>query len=430
MEGLSARAKRFNVFVNAIGTMLVYTSFFAGTMLLPTLLKEKLEEQTIFYSMAVHCLTAAFSSPAAMFSIKHFGAKISMIVGSLCSVPFYLSVMFPSSWAIFVAQSVFGFGLALVRPASLKFLVKNSTPNTLGVDSGIHWGVFMSSMIWGNAVVYVLTHGNHPADEPKLHSLGEYFTHRNYGDDKTRVLVYGILCGLNLLGTLMYVALRTPAQRSDQERRPLLDGMKEDLNPMTFANLVKETFSLVILRQTLWLVPSMLAAGFYFTMYCVEIPTMIGSHIALFGIMVGVGELLGSLVLGRIISSFGYVLVTIMAGCLAIISLLLTCTSLPKNNNWDEDVVVEAPGMAMLIAVALAYGVSDAGNNLALNSIIGRLFNERSEVIFCVLSCVMNLAAMTWYFVYTVVAWETIIVATGLAVFVSMLGIFIVVRPK
>ena len=45
----------------------------------------------------------------------------------------------------------------------------------------------MSSMIWGNAVVYVLTHGNHPADEPKLHSLGEYFTHRNYGDDKTRL---------------------------------------------------------------------------------------------------------------------------------------------------------------------------------------------------------------------------------------------------
>ena len=47
----------------------------------------------------------------------------------------------------------------------------------------------MSSMIWGNAVVYVLTHGNHPADEPKLQSLGEYFTftHRNYGDDKTRL---------------------------------------------------------------------------------------------------------------------------------------------------------------------------------------------------------------------------------------------------
>ena len=34
----------------------------------------------------------------------------------------------------------------------------------------------------------------------------------------------------------------------------------------------------------------------------------------------------------------------------------------------------------MLIAVALAYGVSDAGNNLALNSIIGRLFDDRSEV--------------------------------------------------
>ena len=42
----------------------------------------------------------------------------------------------------------------------------------------------------------------------------------------------------------------------------------------------------------------------------------------------------------------------------------------------------------------------------------------------------MNLAAMTWYFIYTVVAWQTIIVATGLSVFASMIGIFIVVRPK
>ncbi|XP_063677625.1 UNC93-like protein MFSD11 [Bolinopsis microptera] len=408
MDGLSARTKRINVLINAIGTMLVYTSFFAGTMLMPTLLKGKLEEQTIFYSMAVHCLTAALTSPVSMFIIKHFGAKISLIVGSICCMLFYISVMFPIPGVVFAAQSVFGFGLALVRPASLNFLVKNSSPSAMGVNSSIHWGVFMSSMIWGNAVVYCLTYGN-------------------YYDARTRVTVYGILLGLNMLGTVMYVLLRTPPRTSDTERKPLLDGMKEDLNPVTFGNLIKETFSLVILKQTVWLIPSMLAAGFYFTMYCVEIPTMIGSHIALFGIMVGVGELLGSLVLGRIISAFGYVLVTIMAGCLAIISLLLTCTSLPKNSG---DEFTEAPGLAMLMAVALAYGVSDAGNHLALNSIIGRLFDERSEVIFCVLSCVMNLAAMTWYFVYTVVAWETIIVATGLSVFASMLGIFIVVRPK
>ena len=81
-----------------------------------------------------------------------------MIVGSLCSVPFYLSVMFPSSWAIFVAQSVFGFGLALVRPASLKFLVKNSTPNTLGNENletiAIYW-VFIppSKLILGLASI-------------------------------------------------------------------------------------------------------------------------------------------------------------------------------------------------------------------------------------------------------------------------------------
>ena len=34
----------------------------------------------------------------------------------------------------------------------------------------------------------------------------------------------------------------------------------------------------------------------------------------------------------------------------------------------------------MLVAIALAYGVSDAGNNTALSTIIGRMFAEKSEV--------------------------------------------------
>ena len=54
-----------------------------------------------------------------------------------------------------------------------------------------------------------------------------------------------------------------------------------------------------------------------------------GDHLLLFGCMVGVGELVGSIVLGRLITVFGYVLVTILAGCLAIISLLLTYMTIP-----------------------------------------------------------------------------------------------------
>ena len=56
---------------------------------------------------------------------------------------------------------------------------------------------------------------------------------------------------------------------------------------------------------------------------------MIGEHLLLFGCMVGVGELVGSILLGRLITIFGYVLVTILAGCLAIISLLLTYMTIP-----------------------------------------------------------------------------------------------------
>ena len=57
----------------------------------------------------------------------------------------------------------------------------------------------------------------------------------------------------------------------------------------------------------------------------------------------------------------------------------ITANKLPNFQNTGVE-VLEPPEMAMLVAVALAYGVSDAGNNLALNSIIGRLFDDRSEV--------------------------------------------------
>ena len=64
-----------------------------------------------------------------------------------------------------------------------------------------------------------------------------------------------------------------------------------------------------------------------------------------------------------------------------LLTIILRLTSY-LNSNFQNggDEFTEAPGLAMLMAVALAYGVSDAGNHLALNSIIGRLFDERSEV--------------------------------------------------
>ena len=68
--------------------------------------------------------------------------------------------------------------------------------------------------------------------------------------------------------------------------------MKEDLNPVTFANLIKETFSLVILKQTVWLIPSMLAAGFYFTMYCVEVRFYYTSTLLLLYYVLCRGEIL------------------------------------------------------------------------------------------------------------------------------------------
>ena len=39
-----------------------------------------------------------------------------------------------------------------------------------------------------------------------------------------------------------------------------------------------------------------------------------------------------------------------------------------------------SPSTSLIIALALAFGLSDAGNNTVLSILIGKLFAERSEV--------------------------------------------------
>ena len=79
-----------------------------------------------------------------------------------------------------------------------------------GQDTGIHWGWFMSSMIWGNSITLLLT--THTPDPETL-----------------RMTVYSILGSLSLLGTLCYVFLRPTAgsisSNFDNERAALLDGV-------------------------------------------------------------------------------------------------------------------------------------------------------------------------------------------------------------
>jgi len=155
--------QRSNVYINAMATMLIYTSYFAGQLLMPTALRDDayidFPEQVAFIAMAIHSLTAALSCPIACFLMRHIGTHICLVIGSLCCVFYYAAMCFPAMWNLYTTQAVFGFGLALIRPASLKFLTKNSNSETLAANNGTHWAWFMSSMIWGNGIVCVFFRG-------------------------------------------------------------------------------------------------------------------------------------------------------------------------------------------------------------------------------------------------------------------------------
>jgi len=242
-----------------------------------------------------------------------------------------------------------------------------------------------------------------------------------------------------LIGTVMYVMLRKAPMSADDETQRLLT-IKQDLEPQNLSRMVRETFTPIMVCETLLLILPMLAAGFMFIMYCVQIPTLIGMvsdykyHISLFGMFVGVGELFGSLISVRLIPMFGYVLVSIFSGITAILALLVTYLYLPivlPTGDLTTEVLDElSPTTSLIIALALAFGLSDAGNNTTLSILIGKLFAERSEVVYSILSAVMNIACCIWFIVSIYTQLDFIIVATALTVLLGMCCVFMVVRPK
>lgn len=233
--------------------------------------------------------------------------------------------------------------------------------------------------------------------------------------------------------------LRKPIVSADSETARLLT-IKQDLEPQNLSRMIRETFTPVLVQETLLLILPMLAAGFLFIMYCVQIPTLIGFvseykyHISLFGMFVGVGEFIGALISAKIIPMFGYVLVSIFSGITAILALLVAYLYLPivlPTGGLPTEMLAQlSPSTSLIIALALAFGLSDAGNNTVLSILIGKLFAERSEVVYSILSCVMNIACCIWFIVSIYAQLDFIIIATALTVLLGMFCVFMVVRPK
>ena len=82
----------------------------------------------------------------------------------------------------------------MIWTAQGNFLTVNSTPETVSRNAGVFWALFQCSMLFGNIFVYFQFKGETEISK------------------SSRLIVYGVLTGLGVAGTLLLFSLKGRTQ--------------------------------------------------------------------------------------------------------------------------------------------------------------------------------------------------------------------------
>ncbi|ESN94579.1 hypothetical protein HELRODRAFT_189442 [Helobdella robusta] len=155
---LSSRWKFYNVILMGITFMFLFTAFNTCSMI-QTLVLEGANIETNntsgngYTSLALLYGAFAASNWVAPSFVAVFNSKWSMIIGSSLYCVFIGFFLRPNQISLYITSVLIGFGAAILWTAQGKFLISNSTLDTMTRNTGIFWVLFQSSLIWGNIFV-------------------------------------------------------------------------------------------------------------------------------------------------------------------------------------------------------------------------------------------------------------------------------------
>lgn len=403
-------AKKFdvrlwNILVNAVAVMLVYSSYYGGAAVMPTAFADMMgrngiDGHTAFTGLMINNMFVVLAAIFTPFLIELLGLRLCLVLGSLATIPINLALLLPFNFTIFIGQAINGIGNALSRAVSLQFLAANSTKENMARNSGLHWMIFMSCILFGNLVM--------------LLGIGDKLTL----DDNTRMVIAGTLASMCALGSVLYcftkpipsdeITEETPLNKdftSDKSSASSLslsseEGATADTKTSTMWAKFRASLEPLLQKKNLYLLLPLCTTGIYSQLYTPLIPAYIGilfdqrSFIAEFGIFVGIGEILGGRLAGRFVDAVGFkraaCIVTacgtvIYALIAAMFPLFLDLDPVIYPNHWADN------------TLGVFIGVIDVSNNVILTTAIGTVFKESSTQIFVLVVMMMNISGVVRY---------------------------------
>lgn len=394
----------FNVIILSFGFMLVFTAFQTMGNIEKTVLTSIHEEDNSFnadayFSLAIIYGVFATCNWLAPSYISVTGPRMAILTGSCCYVLFIASFFFPHEALLYAVSAVLGVGAALTWTGHGQYLTENSDNDTMSRNAGIFWAIFQTSQFAGNLFVYFMF------NSPTI-------------DRGQRTVVFGVLTGLSVIGTVVLATLnRSPQRLSLGEAEGVSSADKElQLPEPTRKKPLEAAWCAFTDAIKLFLTPNMLLLSFTFvytglelTFYSGVYSSSVGftkamgddrkSLVGLSGIFIGLGEVIGGAVFGIFASKifrnrggWPVVLTGLFVHLFAFISIFLNLPNdAPFTDTDNVGFITASPILAMAGSLALGFG--DACFNTQVYSLLGILFIKESAPAFALFKFCQSVAA-------------------------------------
>ncbi|XP_066292334.1 UNC93-like protein MFSD11 [Branchiostoma lanceolatum] len=406
-----------NVVILGLSFMFIFTAFNTAGMIEETVIQSVQEEGKFdggsgYISLAIIYTVFAVANWGAPSVVSVCGPRNSMVIGAVIYCLFIAVFIYPMVWALYVGSVLLGLAAAILWTGEGSFLTLNSTPETIGRNSGIFWALQASSLLFGNLFVW------------------QEFTGKEIIDAKTRIQVYVVLLVVSCVGTLMLLLLRN--KKPSEDRSVSQDdnsGNKSNEGPL---QAFKRSIQLFKTKEMLLLGVCFAYTGLELNLYSGVYGTCIGntkafgeeakSLIGISGAFLGAGEIIGGAAFGlsgKLANRHGRDPIILLGFIVHMTAFYLIYINLPQSSPITE-IVTDATYYPVLIdskyyvAVLCGFllGLGDSCYNTQVYSLLGSLFSEDSAPAFALFFFTQSMTAAAGFFysTYLLLQWQLLIV--------------------
>ncbi|GAV02388.1 hypothetical protein RvY_12961-1 [Ramazzottius varieornatus] len=393
----------------------VQTALSVGTIVLFNIQDDKFHgTPTMGYALLglVYCMLAVayWLTPPV---VAKLGPVNSMLICAVCFIFFLLSFIRPVLWLLIIAAVIAGFGSALLSTAGGVFMALNSDSETIGRNTGIFFGLYETSLIWGNVGFFFILHG-----DTSISTSQRYW-------------IFGYLLILAVLGTILVAFLKrkqaSAVLRGNEFARSIKRGVWDS---------IKAAAALFYDMKILMLCPLVIYLGFSAAFRNDIYNSSIGytrklnslSLVGLAGIALGLGELSGSAACAAAntknphMSRGKIVLCGIICNYFAYLFIYLNLPSEANLGPTDKISIINPPNKGLAVFCSFLMGIGDSTMNVQIYAILAEMFGKdivpsvglynSIYAIFCALAYFLSLrvelyAQMTILLVLGLSGWTT-----------------------